>query len=202
MVVATDMYIDNWAKDGLANPSMLTEQHKFSPIPFPKERLRVLKMDALNLEFPSNHFDFTWSVGSIEHFGSSRYRHALWIALRKSGLRDWASKFAHIGAVKAVKEMARVLKPGGIAAITTEVILNGCPHHEFFLPNEILQFIITPSGMELIDNEIEYHPSNYFMENILPKNMWDSTEMPQVVLRDQRGTEFTSISLFLRKKGL
>lgn len=198
-VVATDMYVAAWARDGQANPSMLTDPGRFSPIPFPRERLRVMRMNALALDFPESSFDFIWSVGSIEHFGNSLPKHAFRIGCRLLGLRKLSAAFDHRGAAKAAREMCRVLKPGGVAALTTEVVLNGRPHHEFFLPDELRRFIVEPGGMALVEEEIVLHPSPRFMERVLPKEKWSSGETPHVVLRDQNGVEFTAVSLFLRK---
>ena len=67
-------------------------------------------MDATNLGFPSDTFDIAFSISSIEHFGGKN----------------------HSGALRCIKEIERVLKPGGIAVITTEYILNDKEHPEFF----------------------------------------------------------------------
>jgi ubiquinone/menaquinone biosynthesis C-methylase UbiE len=63
-------------------------------------------MDGTKLEFPSNTFDIAFSFSSIEHFGGEN----------------------HSGALKGLKEIERVLKPGGIAVITTEYIINNKEH--------------------------------------------------------------------------
>ncbi|MFL6379471.1 MAG: hypothetical protein ACJ72R_18715, partial [Nitrososphaeraceae archaeon] len=55
-------------------------------------------------------FDIAFSFSSIEHFGGK----------------------SHLGALRSLKEMERVLKTGGIAVITTEYILNDKEHPEFF----------------------------------------------------------------------
>jgi SAM-dependent methyltransferase len=64
--------------------------------------LTVLRMDGTRLEFPSDSFDIVFSFSSIEHFGGAN----------------------HSGALKSLKEMERVLKPGGIAIVATEYIIN------------------------------------------------------------------------------
>ncbi len=200
-IVASDMYGKTWAKDGQADRSMLTEPERFSPIPFPKERLRVARMNAMHLEFADESFDFVWSVGAIEHFGSSLPKHGFRLLCRSVGLRRLATRFDHRGAAKAATEMGRVLKKGGVAAITTELILNGKPHHEFFLPEEIGKFLIEPSRMVLVGNDLDISPSAFFAEHVLAKERWTTGDLPHVVLRDQNGVVFTSVSLFLRKPG-
>ena len=98
---ATDLYSgkewENFAPiDFLENPG------KYSPFPYDQSVLTVLRMDGTRLEFPSDSFDIVFSFSSIEHFGGEN----------------------HSGAVKSLKEMERVLKPGGIAIVATEYIIN------------------------------------------------------------------------------
>ena len=74
-------------------------------------------MDALDLRFEDRTFDAVYSLSSIEHFG---------------GLA---------GATRALDEMARVLKPSGIVALTTECVINdesglSRPGLEVFTPDE------------------------------------------------------------------
>ena len=59
----------------------------------------MLQMNATQLLMPDDSVDFVYSVSSIEHFGGLR------VAL------------AH------VREAARVLKPGGVLAFSTEFVL-------------------------------------------------------------------------------
>jgi SAM-dependent methyltransferase len=98
---ATDLYSrkewENFAPVGfLENPG------KYSPFPYDQSALTVLRMDGTRLEFPSDSFDIVFSFSSIEHFGGAN----------------------HSGALKSLKEMERVLKPGGIAIVATEYIIN------------------------------------------------------------------------------
>jgi SAM-dependent methyltransferase len=98
---ATDLYSrkewENFAPvDFLENPG------KYSPFSYDQSALTVLRMDGTRLEFPSNNFDIVFSFSSIEHFGGAN----------------------HSGALKSLKEMERVLRPGGIAIVATEYIIN------------------------------------------------------------------------------
>jgi SAM-dependent methyltransferase len=107
---ATDLYdVNSWKNFA---PSDLPENpKKYAPFPYKEDALTVLRMDGTKLEFPSESFDIAFSFSSIEHFGD-----------RKN----------HSGALRSVKEMERVLKPGGLAVITTEYIINDKEHPEFF----------------------------------------------------------------------
>src|SRR6187200_1831252 len=109
-VYATDLYgqNDGWKR---AAPSDFPENpKKYAPFPYKEDALTVLRMDGTKLEFPSESFDIAFSFSSIEHFGGKN----------------------HSGALRSVKEMERVLKPGGLAVITTEYIINDKEHLEFF----------------------------------------------------------------------
>jgi SAM-dependent methyltransferase len=118
-VYATDLYIDKkWEEETPAdfpeNPA------KYAPFPYKKNALTALKMDGTKLEFPSEEFDIVFSFSSIEHFGGEN----------------------HSGALKSLKEMERVLKPNGIAIVTTEYIINGKDHPEFFNSQNIYSDLI------------------------------------------------------------
>jgi ubiquinone/menaquinone biosynthesis C-methylase UbiE len=54
------------------------------------------------VEFPSDSLDIVFSFSSIEHFGGEGYS----------------------GALESPREMERVLKPGGIAIVAAEYIIN------------------------------------------------------------------------------
>jgi SAM-dependent methyltransferase len=110
-------------------------------------------MNALDLRFPDETFDIVYSLSSIEHFGGTA------------------------GAAQGAREMARVLKPGGHAVITTEClvgrhVLDHAPVQyairlatfgrrcagatprrratEVFTPAELQRFIVEASGLELV----------------------------------------------------
>jgi SAM-dependent methyltransferase len=101
-----------------AAPSDFPENpKKYAPFPYKEDALTVLRMDGTKLEFPSESFDIAFSFSSIEHFGDSD---------------GGGGKKNHSGALRSLKEMERVLKPGGLAVITTEYIINDKEHTEFF----------------------------------------------------------------------
>jgi SAM-dependent methyltransferase len=107
-VYATDLYDSSKFRD---TPSDFPDNpKKYAPFPYKEDALTVLRMDGTKLEFPSGSFDIAFSISSIEHFGGEN----------------------HSGALKGLREIERVLKPGGIATITTEYIINDKEHPEFF----------------------------------------------------------------------
>ena len=121
-VYATDLYkVRNWME---AAPSDFPENpKKYAPFPYKEDALTVLRMDGTKLEFPSESFDIAFSFSSIEHFGGGE-------------------KNNHSGALRSLKEMERVLKPGGLAVITTEYIINDKEHPEFFNKRTIYSDLI------------------------------------------------------------
>jgi SAM-dependent methyltransferase len=107
-VYATDLY--DSSKFSYTPSDFPENPKKYAPFPYKEDALTVLRMDATNLEFPSDTFEIAFSISSIEHFGGKN----------------------HSGALRCLNEIERVLKTGGIAVITTEYILNDKENPEFF----------------------------------------------------------------------
>ncbi len=173
-MVATDLYNDEGFKvEG--NSEMLTNPGKFAPFSFRNECLTVKQMDGTDLEFNDETFDFTFSLSSIEHFGSNENRR------------------------KAIKEIYRTLKPGGIAAISTELILNKEKNREYFSIDEIEDVFLNTTNFKLVGGDIDYRISMALLLNpidiIKEKNIDVS---PHIILKTGNVT-FTSIMLFLQK---
>jgi SAM-dependent methyltransferase len=110
-VYATDLYCagGDWAAS--ANATMLRQPGRHWPGPWNRRRLVVQHMNALDLHYEDGSFDGVFSSSSLEHFGT---------------LDD-------VG--RSLREMYRVLKPGGVLALSTEFRLEGPPPG---LPNILL----------------------------------------------------------------
>jgi len=106
-VTATDLYSSDtdWREARYATFDAIVDT---APVPFPRDRLKLRNADMRDLGVADASYDFAWSCSSIEHVPS---------------LRDLLQVFA---------EMARVLKPGGLALLTTEFCLSAPP---YLLPN-------------------------------------------------------------------
>jgi SAM-dependent methyltransferase len=100
-VHATDLY-EAEAWQNFAPSDFPVNPAKYAPFPYDERALAVSRMDATRLAFRSDSFDLVFSFSSIEHFGGEN----------------------HSGALSSMKEVERVLKPGGIAVIATEYIIN------------------------------------------------------------------------------
>ena len=174
-VYATDLYSDASHFQGL-DPTVPENAERHAPFPYRRESLVFMKMDALDLRFPDDTFDFVFTFSSIEHFGG------------------------HFGASLSMQEIARVLKPGGIAAISTEIILKGPRHPEFFFGHEIEPCFAEASGLELVepldlsvDDELISNPVRF---EFPPGFQGYTGPHTSVICGD---LTFTSIEFFLRK---
>jgi SAM-dependent methyltransferase len=101
-VFATDLYLEPgepWERT--ANAAMLTEPERFAPARWNPRRLVVQHMNALDLQYEDESFDGVFSSSSIEHFGT------------------------HADVRRCLEEIVRVLRPGGVATLSTEYRLEG-----------------------------------------------------------------------------
>jgi SAM-dependent methyltransferase len=174
MVYATDIYGEGGFSDETAYGGMLLHPERFCTIPFRPDHLTVRYMDGRQLNFPDNQFDFAFSFSSIEHFGG------------------------HAAAAQAMREMARVVKPGGYIVITTEVVVNGFQHAEFFLPHEVDQYLIAPTGLNLIE-EIDYILSDETLTTVVDFEKADHPHVLPHVLCKYGDVYWTSICFVLEK---
>jgi SAM-dependent methyltransferase len=173
-VIATDMYEGVWqeiqGQEG--NPAVIERPEDFAPFPYRRDRLTFMKMDGRRLGFRDNTFDIAYSLSSIEHFGGMP------------------------GAVATVREMARVLRPGGVLALATEYVLAGPPHEETFQPGEIAE-LVRQSGLQLAEPIDEQVYRRYAFTAVdLHKTPYQT---PHMVVRFG-DTVFTTVMMFLRKK--
>ena len=133
-IFATDVYGEGDFAVHESSGRMLIDPDIFAPYPYRRRRLTVAYMDALDLRFEDGTFDFVVSFGSIEHFGG--------IA----------------AAERSLAEMSRVLKPGGVAFVTTELVVDGGEHEsipeysiELFSPRTLTDLVSSVPGMRPLD---------------------------------------------------
>lgn len=176
-VVATDLYNSlNWSTASLA----VEEVYNQNPFPYQRDRLTVQHMDMTQIEFPDASFDVVWSCCSIEHVNSFADLHRVY------------------------REIHRVLKPGGIAALTTEYNLSN--HHSYepnmlftdryWVNHWLLGENALVQGFKLIDQPeltLQPDPGNQPQPRRLPLK----TSIP-IYSRD---IVLDSVAFFLRKSG-
>lgn len=175
-VVAIDLYGPEWGFADADDLSEMVRQHQ--PFDSHPERIRAVRMSGLDLRFPDNSFDGAYTLSSIEHFGD------------------------HGAARAAVMEMARVLRPGGVACVVTELLLSRYPAEERFTREELQEVIIDGVGMDLIEPEIDLRISESLLAH--PVNLNYETDLspsPHIVMIDADGTMWTSVVLFFKKPG-
>lgn len=172
-VYATDMYEGTWqeiqGREG--DPDVLQRPEEYAPFPYRRDRLIFMKMNGRRLGFRDGAFDIAYSLSSIEHFG---------------GLT---------GAIEAVCEMARVLRPGGVLALATEYALTPQTHAETFQPHEVAE-LVRQSGLTLVEPIDE---SVYRRYSYVPVDLHQHPyRTPHMVVRFG-DTVFTTVMMFLRK---
>jgi SAM-dependent methyltransferase len=173
-VIATDMYEGVWqnvqSREGDAG--VLHTPRDYAPFPYREDRLLFLQMDGLSLGVRSGVMDAAYSLSSIEHFGGVE------------------------GATRAIDEMARVIKPGGILALATEYVISGPPHDETFTPDQF-DALITRPGLSLVGGAFDR--SVYARYEYAAVDLYANPhQTPHMVVRFN-DTVFTTAFVFMRK---
>jgi SAM-dependent methyltransferase len=187
-VFATDLYLSPGAWGDTADVVMLTDPSALQPQPsfdWRPDRLVVQHMDARELRFEDESFDGIFSSSSIEHFG---------------GLDDVA---------RAASEMCRVLAPGGIASISTELRVNGpaiaFPGMYLFDEPTLRACIVEDRAWELVEPLVtSTTPATVAAPMDLPDFVAGRVAMTpgtRHLALHQEGAVWTSVHLALRKRG-
>lgn len=132
LVFAVDRYLQQSVWSDVAPAGMLIDPSRYSARDVPRGRIVPVHSSAQRLNLPSNSFDGVFCNGLLEHVGS---------------LDDVAL---------AAREIARILKPGGVASIATEFRLEGpADRHGFdddvilFTPELLRRYVVESSGLVL-----------------------------------------------------
>jgi SAM-dependent methyltransferase len=159
LVTASDIYDNAGPWDGWHGRKFLQNPHKFAPagLPYDPARVAAMHVDMCDMPYEDEVYDAIFSSGSIEHVGDPKRE-------------DWEP------VMKAAREIGRVLKPGGIASISTEFKVSGqgwgFSGVRLFTANDLLKYIVEPSGLELV-GESDW---NFY------DNFGDAVGQPDVVL--------------------
>lgn len=170
-VVATDIYEDGFL-GGESNADVLEDPAKYAPFNYREDHLEVRRMNGLALDARDGTFDFVFCLSSIEHFGRI------------------ADK------LRALREMYRVLKPGGVAVVTTEVVLNRLGRGTQYFQRRTLLALVRDAGF-VLEREPDFRIEAEYASLPLALPM-DTFVTPHVVLRNFN-TIYTSVSLFMMK---
>ncbi|MCR9138516.1 MAG: class I SAM-dependent methyltransferase [Alphaproteobacteria bacterium] len=142
VVVAADRYLDATPLSAYAPADMLVRPEGYSNRTYPRGGVMPLHADPRALALPSGFFDAVYAANVLEHLSSAEEVQA------------------------AAVEIGRVLKPGGIASISTEFLLQAPEratwsrgNWQLFSPELIESTIVTPSGLAFVDREYETQPS-------------------------------------------
>jgi SAM-dependent methyltransferase len=183
-VVATDLYgNETWSgKDGNfgneAPKDILEDAQKYCPREFNRAAVSFENADGTKLQYSDDSFDLCWSLSSIEHFGG------------------------HDASRKAVKEMGRVTRKGGIVCVATEyLLLDDTPHDEYFTKQEIIDYLINATAdLKLVDGmSWDLPPFPYLIDQISFSSDGVHRLRRHVVLNDGYH-QWTSFMLFFRKE--
>jgi SAM-dependent methyltransferase len=179
-VVATDLYgNEGWTTDfgHEADAGVLDDAQRYCPRPIRSEAIEFKVMDGTDLgAYEDATFDIAWSLSSIEHFGG------------------------HENAAQAVREMARVVKPGGVVVIATEyIMLPDQTHDEWFNQSDFEKYVIGASKhLDLVEEmDWTWPPAEYLLDSVVYPNHVDRTRR-HIVINDGE-IQWTSILAFFRR---
>lgn len=177
-VVASDLYDGEvWGADGgrETDQALLAAARAACPGSVDHARIRFDNEDGTRLSYPDDRFDFAWSLSSIEHFGG------------------------HAAAGEAMRELARVVRPGGVVAVATDLLmLEEQSHPECFTRRELRQWIVhaTPRLEPVEPIVFDTLAPEYLVDQIVVPAGVDRRRR-HVVLNDGR-VQWTSVLLFFR----
>ena len=139
---ATDLYGEGAAWD-IARTKDATELVRSrAPFAYPEDRLSARSMDMREIAFPDESFDFAYSSCVIEHIG---------------GRADF---------IRHLREVDRVLRPGGVYAFTTELTYEDSAVEmpgNYYFSRGLLEEIVRESGLSCsaaFDARLARHRAN------------------------------------------
>jgi SAM-dependent methyltransferase len=146
LVFAVDRYLHRSVWSDVAPAGMMIDPARYSALPFPRGHVIPVNGSGLQVNLPTMQMDAVFSTGAIEHFGS----------LERVAI--------------AAREFGRILRPGGIAVISTQFRIDGPADLPWFSNDVILftpelleRWVIRPSGLSL-ETPIEYRQSDRTFE--------------------------------------
>lgn len=179
-VFATDIYLDGGSWQHWYEKELLVDARPLMSSNYNHKRVVWQHVDGRDLPYESNSFDGIFSCSSIEHFGD------------ESDIR------------KSIEEACRVLKPGGIAAISSEFKIsgdgNGFANVQLFDEDRINKVWLDGidwSLVEMIDYELDDTEYIDFERSISDKE-YQMVAHPHIKL-DNGKYKWTSVHMTFRK---
>ena len=180
-VVATDLYgNETWTtNNGSEAPGdIVQDADKYCPRPFNKDRVRFEIADGTKLPYADSSYDFCWSLSSIEHFGGAE------------------------AAAKAIREMGRVTKTGGIICVASEYLFDdgSQPHPEYFTRKQIEEVLIPADPkLKLVNGMSWVLPPKEYLDNPINTQTEDIHRRKRHVILKHGDFYWTSFMLFFKK---
>jgi SAM-dependent methyltransferase len=181
-VFATDLYLDDDGWEDTAPVSMLRTPGDHAFCDWNERRLVVQHMNALELRYEDACFDGVFCSSSLEHFGDTEDVH------------------------QALGEMWRVLRPGGVATLSTEYRLRGpgpgIPGTLMFDALELDELIVRAFPWKLVEPlDLSMSEQTLATEVRLADAVAGTApHFPHIVL-SEGDVAFTSVHIALRKSG-
>jgi len=177
-VTATDLYGNaEWqnSREAEGSADVFERPEQYCARPIAGDRFSFESADGTRLPYADASFDFCWSLSSIEHFGG------------------------HEAAAEAMREMARVTRPGGFVCVATEVMLSSWRHPEFFSRRQFARHVLraSPDLTPVAPMNWSSPPREYLDDPVI---LWGGVRRKRrhVVMRDGSFV-WTSAIAFLRK---
>ena len=141
--------------------------------------------DATNLEFSDNTFDRIFFISVLEHLEEERINHRIVNNHRRN--LD----------VKAIKEMLRVLKPGGLLILTTDWKVRDDDLRSYVL-SDLEERVLKPFQLNLIDTKgMKPINDDEFKKNYIDD--WKSFKYEVPSFRDQNELPVGVVGMILKK---
>lgn len=187
-----DRYLSNTKWSSESPIGMMVDPKRYTTILTDEKNIIPVHSDTRMLKIPSNFFEGVYSIDSIGHLGSL------------------------LNVSQSIKEIYRILKPGGIASISTEFRLEG-PADKLWFDDDnilftkelILKNIVEVSGLKLIGelnpdiSEKTYETRKELLDYLDSNSKTVSIEdkksvLPNMVIHHE-GYLFCSVHLLLQK---
>jgi SAM-dependent methyltransferase len=127
-IVAADLYLSNdSARANTANSDIFKHPGKYAPFAYVASKLEMLNAAGDKLPAKNTNFDFVFSFAPAEYLGPK----------------------ARIAMI--LREVDRVLKPGGHLVLAIELVVNGVEHPNYMGPDELERFLTKGHSLKMVE---------------------------------------------------